>query len=414
MYRLAHSTISLILALSFLLFSAPASALEGWMQERFGETMSVRGSPQCAIIHSPLINGKINDSFGYKVSGHDADELRQSLILLKARADAEDVEGRLNVTNLPMWSQQSREFLAQVHSVVDETGLSDSIEVKAHYVPSRSGLVGALEKIRYFFPMKQDYEKPLPEEIWAGVPATGGAEMTSALYALSAFPPEVSAPLLASHFGLLLTLTAFRRTLSNWQNRSGASLSGSFMKQALTSGVFIANYRVMANWPEIYSTVKEQGFGAAHTFAQNGGHFLADQGVTTMIQTVFFWLTFSRGVYRWEAMVSQSPEMSKASRRTAALVTPAIFWVSGPMLMWASTSDHVVAQLGSMQFNPGQIGLLTLAAGGAWLSANPMRLQKIVPVFDRWFYRPIDSGLEFIKRNLPRNGPNSSDRSREQ
>ncbi|PWU21643.1 MAG: hypothetical protein C5B49_02315 [Bdellovibrio sp.] len=418
---LCKAALSIFLAISLSL-SQTVLAVE--------EMVDVRSNQGPVIIHSPLhtrrsgtcqeVHSKrkprLDDTAGTILPRHDIDELRAALQQLKQSSEesGEDlVSGRLSIKDLAMFSRASKDFMEEVRQLLVEMKLDKHISIKGHFIPTKPGVKGASEKFVSFFPMPQDYQTPIPEELWAGVPGVLSAEVTTGLYSWYHFPRHIYLPLIPSHFFLLFLVTAFRRTLSNWTNRgvTGAdpATATKVLKQVLVSSVFIGNFEVMTNWPQIYEAILHNPLSQYFSqFAQALGHFFVHDGPNAIIQTAFFALTFSMGVFKYEKMLADNKEKSEESRRAASLITPAIFWVSGPMLLWATITKSVAVDLWLFSLNPGQVGLLALTAAGSVIAYNPMILDPVAGLLERRFYGPVTAALARIKERFRKRRPDNT------
>lgn len=317
---------------------------------------------------------------------------------------SERVEAKLHIREAPMWSRATRELKARVDAQLKETGLDELLEIQVHYKPSRTGFLGGLEKARYFFPMRQDYERPIREEFTRGAPGVVLAESTASLYALLSLPPQSAIPLLVSHFGLLASIAAFQKSMANWRGRTMvrpesrlrpvAEHTEAFLKEAMTSFVFVFNYKFSSNLPAVYNSIRQGATQALHDLSQQAGQFMIDQGVTTGIQTAFFYLTFARGGFRWLKLTENDPELAAGSRRALSIIMPSIFSISGPMVLWASTSHSTILSLGPVQLNGGHLGLLALTAAGSVIAYNPMILNSAIAPIDRYVHGPLNRGAQ--------------------
>ncbi len=377
------------LSLSIVL-SQPALAVS--TQLRFQET----GARRCGGAH--VEKSEINQST------QNTEELRSALQELRDLvAGKKNQEAKLDIRDLPMWSKVSKQLVRDVQQSIKELGLEDVIDVTVHYVPTRKGIAGGAEKLRYLFPMRQDFEKPISDEVRKGGPGVIVAESTASLYAILAMPPESALPLLLSHFTLLATRMAYQKTLANWNMRSGfensaARVSEGLFKELLLSSAFIFNYKVSSSLPDIYRSLQQGAFEALGQFSQNAGQFAVDQGLTSVIQTGFFYLTFQRGGFRWMKLSENDPYLAEGSRRAMSILTPATFMVSGPMLMWASTSKaEPLITIANVGLNGGQVGLLALTALGSIVAYNPRILNPTVPVIDRYVHGPLNRMGERIR-----------------
>lgn len=377
-----------------------------WIEPAFAVTTQLRyqgAARRCASTHLP--QAAFNQSF------EAIDDLRTALTELRdSSTDAvtrQKREARLDIRDLPMWSKFSREMTHEVQSALRELGLEDIVDVKVHYVPSRKGLIGAIEKARYVFPMRQDYEKPIRDEVVKGGPGVVVAESTASLFAILAMPPESAIPLLLSHFTLLATRMAYQKTLANWNMRSSfespaARISEGLFKDYLVGCTFIFNYKVSSNLPLIYESLRHNATEALGNFAHSIGDHLANPGLTGAINTAFFYLTFQRGGFRWMKIHEDDPIMADGTRRAMSILTPATFMVSGPTLMWASTTAQPVISIAGVGLNGGQLGLLALTAAGSIVAYNPRILDPTVRFLDRYVHGPIDRSGAFIRDRFRR------------
>lgn len=352
---------------------------------KFGEPVSVRGTRSCSIIHTPRINGQMDEGSGYAISERDLDELAHNLQWLQFHDLA---DGEINVKDVSLYDRFGNAYVDEVKGIVEDLGLKDRVSVKVHYVSRGQRMRKVLERIRMFFPMKQDLEKPLTSEVVTGLPGLFASEMGTATYLFHQFPAEIAVPMATAYFGFLMSFTAYRRMISNWMNRSHSDME-SFLKQGLLSGVFVANYKFAVHWPSFSERAYTEGIKAAGQHALgSAGQYVVEQGATTLIQTVFFWLTFNKGVFRWEAMMTQSPRTSFRARRAAALVTPLIYTIAGPVLAWASTNQEMAWHMSGLDLNAGQLALVGLTAAGGGLAMYPRILDRTMDWSEKYFYEP--------------------------
>jgi hypothetical protein len=251
-------------------------------------------------------------------------------------------------------------------------------------------------------PLPQDFERPLPEEQTAML-AVLGSEFTTASYALSHFPPEVSAPMLTAHFGLLWTMNTYRRVLSNWNARSKNEFENLF-KVGVVGGLFITNYNVTSRWPQAAHLIHQNGFSnfLLHNVPADIWWFAGTQGITTVAQTLFFWMTFTKGIWAWEQSLAKDETTSVQARRTASVLSPVIYWISAPVLAWASTSNAEVIQ--GIPLNGGQVSLLVMAAGGAVLWKFPGLLTAAIKPVEKYVYKPT-AKIKDVLRNFFKKPP---------
>ena len=379
-----------VLALEGTAFARPA--IYDRLEDRFGEASRPREKHACGFYLSPRGNLKHTDNTaGYRLAGLDPAELRHALEDLRDDVDDDrEIRGDLSVAGLAMYDDLNREFLDEVRTTLGDVGLNaEQIRIIPMYQPRGQRWRDKFARVRALLPMRQDFQRPIPEEIKVGLPGVLLAEATTLLYSVLAFQPLVAIPMAAGHLSLLAVLTAYRRTISNWMGRSTSALQ-ELTNNGLMSALFIGNYRLAQRWPQVLRGVQRDGLAqatrAAKPFAWSN---LAAPTITNVAQSAFFFLTFNRGVYRYEALMATDPERSRRAQRMAAALTPLIFSISGPVLTWASTSSAVLARIGPVTINPGQAALAALALGGSVLAFNPRLLDYAVPLTDFLIYAPI-------------------------
>jgi hypothetical protein len=361
--------------------------LEGLFGPRHG---NVRGLPASGVYYAPLVRGangelRRDNSSAFHLSGHDLHGFESSLARFLDRIERDDADGDLMVTGVPMWSAFGRDLERQLRASLVRQGLDPRrVRITMIYRPMGRGLRRAAEELRYWFPMAQDYETPSFAEMGVATPASLINEAATAAYAFSNFSLGQATPMVAGHFGLLAGLSALGRTNQNWMLRSKTKVDN-FLKQMSVGTLFIVNYNLWTGG------------------LQDPGQFVLDQGLTAVTQTAFFWLTFGQGLWRWDGFYTtaadgtrlQNPEDTRKARNLKAVVQPAVFFVSGPLLAWASTSSDVVASLGPIDVNPGQIALAAAAVVGT-IFMRPWLLDPASEGLDRWVQRN-DLGKIFVE-----------------
>jgi hypothetical protein len=413
--RRAISTLLVFLSLFQVPFAQAAQTPQFYL-DQFGKTEQIRRPDSCGIYlapasyqdqHGNTVARYVDNSTGYKLADLDVDNPRQTLKELQAalsqmieEGGRTAADGDLAVTGLPEWGSFAKDFEAEVAAIFKDLGIElnsltpSPIKIVPMYAPT-DGVKGAVQKLLGLRVKKQDYEKPLPEEVKVGALGAAAGEVTTAIFALTNFPITVSAPMLFNHFFGLIGLTAYIRTVVNWQNRS-PTLLGKLFKQSLTSLFFVMNYNVVAQWPKIWEAARagQITMESAGDAIQNFG---INQGVTTAVQTAFFFITFGTGIYPWQGSRSTSEEASRDARRATAVFAPAIFWITGPLLGWASTSKDVVFQVGDVSINPGQIALAGATVAGSVFWIWPQVLDPAARFVNEKVYPVIDGLVAKVK-----------------
>ena len=298
----------------------------------------------------------------------------------------ENLRGKtLYVTGVEMGSEQ--DALRRVREAVSGTpGGLDQVEIRILSVPrprSRGGLLRSLrDRLVYFMPsMRRDYQRPLRDEVISGALSTLILELPNALYLLLALSPINAAIVLAVHAAVLASYTIWQRSLGNWLLRSsGAEM---FLKQLLTSLPFVINYNVFGHFTGLASFFHAHGIaGALRQFPAQLLQFSVTQGLTTLLQTVFYSWVVTRGFRAW-ASNQKLPQNAEAARSWVNWLLMPWLWIDAIFLTQAATAANVLFRWHSFALTSGHLSLAALTLLGSIVVFYPSLLDKTLPAYKR-------------------------------
>ncbi|NDG85573.1 MAG: hypothetical protein EBX52_11145 [Proteobacteria bacterium] len=253
-------------------------------------------------------------------------------------------------------------------------------EVTVHVLSAPRSLVAkqiapalndAWHRLQYFFPsLKRDFQKPLASEILTGIAATVPLELPNAVYLMKTLPSPDAQIVLGVHSATLLAYTVFSQTLLNWLLRPGTKRMELFLKQCTLSMPFILNYRVFGHFSEILAKIQSEGY----SYLANQGpgaiaDFIATDGFTTILQTVFYSVVITKGAGEW--VNGQIIEKNQAAARATRPILQAPVLIADALLLaYATTSQNILFHVGPLAFNDGHAMLIGITAMG-WAAYRP-------------------------------------------
>ncbi|MCB0357508.1 MAG: hypothetical protein KDD40_10890 [Bdellovibrionales bacterium] len=355
------------------------------------------------------------NSSGYRVSqSHELTDLKTGLVQLLEQLGKEALEGELVVTNAPMplFNEFVSDFKNEVEKLFEELDLDPNrLKVNFTYQPSSQGFKRLIEDYLHWWPQVwpqlkipftnialtknayiEDYDPPIGVETKKAVPIVISSELPTAATAIAGFwgQPQVYVPLIVGHFILLSAVVAYSRTLANWINRTekkyhnpnlikGVQKQFSlFLKQVIFSALFVGNFKIWGHSSEIAQfwsdssslEFMQQALSEAWNFTTG------EEGHTTLIQSVYYHLTFNNGIFKWEGERLQNPDTQEMARNTKAVLTGLLYMIGGPVLLWATMAGTGDNFLG---LNGGQIGLLVMTGTlGAFFSYSASKNPELI------------------------------------
>jgi hypothetical protein len=373
---------------AILLFTHVVSAtpgLQDYLESRDLPTARTRNTENCGFYLAPKgRNLFYRNATGYVLGDLDTLRLQQELQMMIQEVGIENMKGTLVLAGLPMWTNQARQRVSEVNRLLRDMNLKD-IRLLPMY-QRRTG-VGRVERWTDFFTglslLPQDMEVPtLPEVglmtmfVFLEIPAAG--------YYLANFEPKIAIPLITNHFILLVSLGLFRRTVTNWAERSDSKLEKS-LKYGTTGLLYVLNSNVMSKWPAIAAGIHQEGlWHYEYNHLRSAiGHFLFTQGqaITLGASAIEYEYFIISGVIQDEKQLSRSLKTSTKGQTMAVVRTGAYYAVNGPILAIASTSTKQLIH--GVPINLGQALLIGLAGGAAVY----YRWSKTRKVFEP--YKPV-------------------------
>lgn len=393
------------------------------------------------------IKTRNDTTFGRRISGASVDEFSDLM------AKKPILEGVVVIAGAPMLSSESRKLKAGVRALLNKSGFENIPVLMITEPKSEKNVRRMVEETVYLAPRPSDVQASVPAEVVGALPVGAGANVSVAFFAFRDLPFHIALSLVSTNSGLDIVAAAFRRSISNWQNRtylpqarasesvetdeapalegrentnnletSFAATEGTplarasssvvnfmrrmsvkderigsrerfqiFLKECALGTVFVAGFYSTSHLDEITGAFKTLGAAALLKTPEAVLNFLVDQAPTIASNGAVFTFLFG-GLYLFDKM-AKTQEKSDAVRRTQPYLMALLFTVTGPLLYYASQADtaKVLPHL-----NYGQAGLVAAAAGGALFWKFPGLFDYTIPVVDHAIYRPS----EFVIRNV--------------
>lgn len=352
----------------------------------------IRGQIQaCKVLLTPEGFG---DSFGIPFSTNSVEDFR---VQLNEAISLNGLEQFKNGTFFVLGTKMGDEknLKQRFESVLRESGLFDlGARVRIMSVPS--GLVEAesagivrriFERLEYFFPsISRDYQKPLASEVGGGFFTSAAIEVPTILFLHQTMPSPDFELTALTHIVLLGSYTVFSQSMLNWLFRSQMSSTKAqnvelFVKQMALSLPFVLNYQLFGHFGEIAAYLNSYGWNATlAAFPQELARFTVTQGLTLVLQTMFYSQVISKGFGGW--INSQNTEYERESARA---LRP---WLQAPVLIadavilaMAASNTAPLLQIGLFEVNMGHVALASLTATGAYYFSNFSRqLNRTLPL----------------------------------
>ncbi len=299
-------------------------------------------------------------------------------------------------------------------AALDRLGLSAlGSSVKVLSVPdgfiekeSRQLARDILQRMRYFFfSKKRDYQTPQVAEVSSGWTTTAILEVPSVIFLYGTLPVLDANLTVASHAITLGAYNIYVKSMMNWLLRPGGpngrpDEAELFLKQILLSAPFVVNYNVFGRFSEILNFYAANGWAAtAGAFPAELSSFATTQGLTLLLQTIFYSQVVTKGFGAW-ANNQTGEENSRLARAAAPWLKAPILMLDGMVLAMASSNwGEPLLTLGPAELNWGHVSLMALTAtGAAFFAKFPRGLDRTLPAFAkaeawrragaRWMFEP--------------------------
>lgn len=257
------------------------------------------------------------------------------------------------------------------------------------------------ERIKYFAPsIERDYQKPTKGEVSTGLTTNALIEMASIKWLVENNNPFDAALTLVGHVGFLSFLTIYQRSTQNWLERSQSNIEG-FTKQSLIGLAFIANYNIFQNASAISNFYTEFGLsGLLQQLPSEIATFAATQGLTFTLQTLFYYISMTKGIRKWVTLQQGEERTLKARAYSNIIALPFLALDALFLAQAASPHSPVIESLsyGVLQLNQGHLLLSGLILASSILVAiKPTILNPAIDIID-WFIQYLRKFREFLIR----------------
>ncbi len=356
---------------------------------------------------------QVDDSVGIPFSTNDVEDFSNQLQLAIQTHGAERFRGgTFYVLGIQM--QDGSKVADAYQEVLIQTGLNlVGAQIKVLSVPA--GLLekesvnlaqDVLERMKYFWPsITRDYQKPQMAEVHAGWASTALLEIPTVIFLYSTLPTTDATLTALAHAVTLGAYAIYCKTMLNWllrpstKNAAYANLE-LFFKQMLVSAPFMVNYNIFGHFTEISNYYATNGWLATmNAFPGELASFGTTQGLTLLLQTIFYSQVISKGFGSWvnRQVGDENSRVARAARpwlQTPVLVLDAVVFA-----MASSNWGQPIFTLGPAEFNIGHASLLALTATSAFmLTRFPNLLNFGIPVYQslerifgrakQWLFEP--------------------------
>jgi hypothetical protein len=368
--------------LLILAFLYSLCTLAAFAQPSSPDPVSIR--PHLLDCGALLSKAGMSDGVGLPLSTGGLQDFEKSLQAVIQNDGLESLSGsHLYITGIEMGDERS--IREKYETILQNHGI-ESGKITVHVLSAPRSLLArqvtpvlqdAWNRLQYFFPsLKRDFQKPLTSEILTGIASTVPLEIPNAVYLLKSLPSPDAQMVLGIHSATLFAYTVFSQTLLNWLLRPGTNRMELFLKQCALSLPFILNYRIFGHFSEIMAKINTQGY----SYLLNQGpsaiaDFIATDGFTTVLQTVFYSVVITKGAGEW--VNGQIIERNQsAARSVRPIVQAPILIVDALLLAYATTSQNILFHVGPLAFNDGHAMLIGLTGLG-WAAYRPAVLDWI-------------------------------------
>lgn len=344
---------------------------------------------------TPVEGGIVNDSVGIPL-GASPENVRDGLRQLVEQKGAAALDGStLYVTGIAMGREKETE--ARYQDILKEAGLQ--VRVKVLSIPKEKirlatlqGWKALLQRLRYFFPsLTRDYQKPTSDEVTSGLISAAMIDTPNLVFLYHTMPTLDATVVISTHLAILTLYAVYKKFMINWILRPGTNHVELFMKQLGFAVPFVANFAIFGHLSEILNFYKFHGWAAtASQFPRELATFGATQGLTIVLQTLFYNMIINEGVRGWENR--QAGRASERARVVANYITVPILAVDGVLLASAAIAQNAVFSVGPLHVTLAHMALLGVALAGKglfWIA--PEFLNPTL----RW-----DAGLRNLKRKF--------------
>jgi hypothetical protein len=291
--------------------------------------------------------------------------------------------GVITAVGSPLWGSRRAEIERLLRGAADH-GHSTAVIAR----PLGRGFHRLCEEIYYLCPLGSDVQHPRRREIREAVQVTLITNLSVVILAFKTSPVRIAAPVIFALASANFVLNCYRRSVSNWMNRSLGRPLEKFGKELVIAGTMAALIYMVARWEQVAAAFASHGVTAFLHFPYAICVFWSTEWQTVLTYGLFFAFT-SNGIYRWDQIRSVTPEGNEEVLRTLPVLFTLLLAAANPLLSWASTSQTLVYSSSWLKLNQGDVALIIFGAGGGVLWACPQLLNHAPPLIAavRGFFR---------------------------
>lgn len=288
-------------------------------------------------------------------------------------------------------SQEHKAFVQVLHKLrLDDQGIKLVVlSVPDNFIEqeSRSLARKVIQRVRYFFPsLKRDYQNPQMGETVSGLISSGLIEVPNMFFLYGSLSPLDAQLTITAHAITLGAYNLYAKAMLNWLLRPGKDgypvEAELFLKQVLLSAPFVVNYNVFSHFGEILDFYARHGWTALlQAFPNEMAAFASTQGLTLVLQTIFFSQVITKGFGGWMSAQIGEERVAQARALRPWIQTPVLIANGIVLAMAASNWGEPLLSLGPAELNMGHVSLMALtAAGTLFFNKFPNLLNRILPL----------------------------------
>ncbi len=312
----------------------------------------------------------LDNTVGVKLATLDETRLQAALT---AR---EFSNGFLSCVGCPLWGRERRHLESTARRLINS--LQPQLVFQTIPRPTGRGVSRLFQEVAYWLPLSSDFQTPRRQEIREALMVTLITNISVFFLTFQTHPANLALPITGVLVAANFLLNCYRRSVSNWMNRSLGRPIEKFGKELVIAGTMAALVYAVARWPEAAEALAKEGGRAVTQIPVAIATFWRLEWQTVLTYGLFFAFT-SNGIYRWDQIRSTTPEGHDEVVKTLPVLFTLLLGTANPLLSWASTSRTIVYSTSWLQLNQGDAALIVFGAAGGVLWAQPQLLNSLPP-----------------------------------
>lgn len=343
-----------------------------------------------------LVSSKQTDDVGLPFSTSNIEDFKRELETQVSELGSEKFrDGTFFI--LGVAQHKAKATQAAYDAVLRELQLDKvGAQARVMHVPSRliaeesvSLARHVIQRLEYFFPkLKLDYQKPLMSEFSAGAVTTAMVEVPTVIFLFSTLPTVDATLTVTAHAITLTAMSLYTKSMTNWLLRKGSANgavnnSELFVKQLLLSAPFVINFNVFGHFSDIVRYYSTHGWAQmAAAFPTEVSSFATTQGITLVLQTIFYSQVITQGFGNWMNRITNPDDVVQARSLRQWLQSPVLMLNAVVLAAASSNWGEPILTLGPAEVNWGHAALLALIAGGSgFFKYFPRAFDRILPAY---------------------------------